>query len=83
MPVILICTVEDVQTYKGKNGFGANVTVSAMLEKRRKSLTFNTNNEDFAEELEAYLQKEVTIKIILSQSSFGLRFGELMEVIPS
>jgi hypothetical protein len=81
MPVIIIGVVEDVQTYRGKNGFGANITLSALIDKRRKSLTFTNNNESIVRSFEDNLQKEVTVKILLSQSNFGLRLGEVLEVI--
>jgi hypothetical protein len=81
MPVIIIGTVEDVQTYQGKNGFGANITMSALIEKRRKSLTFNCTDRDIVKNFENLLQNEVTVKIALGQSNFGLRLGEVLEVV--
>lgn len=83
MPVIIIGTVEDVQTYQGKNGFGANITMSTLIDKRRKSLTFNNNNKETVAEFEENLQHEVTVKIVLSQSNFGLRLGDIIEVVPA
>lgn len=83
MPVIIIGTIEDVQTYQGKNGFGANITISTLINKRRKSLTFNNNNKETVAQFEENLQHEVTVKIVLSQSNFGLRLGEIIEVVPA
>lgn len=83
MPVIITGTVEDVQTYQGKNGFGANITISTLINKRRKSLTFNNNNKETVAEFEENLQHEVTVKIVLSQSNFGLRLGDIIEVLPA
>ena len=83
MPVIIIGIVEDVQTYQGKNGFGANITMSTLIDKRRKSLTFNNNDREIVAEFEENLQHEVTVKIVLSQSNFGLRLGEILEVVPA
>jgi len=82
MPVIIIGTVEDVNSYEGKNGFGANITMSALLNKRRKTLTFNTKDRDLAQKFELSLQEQVTVKIELVQSNFGLRLGEIFELIP-
>jgi hypothetical protein len=83
MPVIIIGTVEDVQTYQGKNGFGANITMSTLIDKRRKSLTFNNSDRSIVTQFEENLQHEVTVKISLSQSNFGLRLGDIMEVVPA
>lgn len=83
MPIIIIGIVEDVQTYQGKNGFGANITMSALIDKRRKSLTFNNSDRDIVKMFEDNLQKEVTVKLLLSQSSFGLRLGDIIEIVPS
>lgn len=83
MPTIIIGTVEDVQTYEGKSGFGANITMSALIEKRRKSITFNTRSRELSEKFEKELQKEVTVKIELSQSNFGLRLGDIYEFHPN
>lgn len=82
MPIIIIGIVEDVQSYEGKNGFGANITMSALLNKRRKTLTFNTKDRDLAQKFELSLQEQVTVKIELVQSNFGLRLGEILEFVP-
>jgi hypothetical protein len=83
MPVIIIGIVEDVQTYEGKNGFGANITMSALIDKRRKTLTFNVKDKGLAASFEKQLQCEITLKIELSQSNFGLRLGEILELVPA
>lgn len=80
MPVIIIGTIEDVKTYTGKNGFGATVSVSALIDRRRKTITFNTNSAEKANILEEHLQEECTIKIMLDQSNFGLRFGDILDI---
>ena len=82
MPIIIIGIVEDVQSYEGKNGFGANITMSALLNKRRKTLTFNTKDRDLAQKFELNLQQQVTVRIELVQSNFGLRLGEIFELVP-
>lgn len=80
MPVTIKGVVEDVQTYEGKNGFGATITLSALLEKRRKTISFNTKSREYASLFEGNLQNEVTVKIVLSQSNFGLRLGDIIQV---
>lgn len=80
MPVIIIGTIEDVKTYTGKNGFGATISLSALIDRRRKTITFNTNSAEKANLLEEHLQEECTIKIMLDQSNFGLRFGDILDI---
>lgn len=83
MPVIIIGTVEDVQSFEGKNGFGANITLSTLRDKRRKTITFMTRSKELSSTFEENLQCEVTVQIELSQSSFGLRLGDIIEVVPA
>lgn len=81
MKIIIHGTVEDVETYESaKNGFGATVTVSALEDKKRKSLTFNTRDTLQASVLNQKLQEEVVLEIELIQNNFGLRFGEIISV---
>lgn len=80
MPVIILGTIEDVRPYEGKNGFGANVVISTKVERRTKRLEFRVNDRAVADKLESLLDNEVTIRIELEQSSFGIRFGDLLEV---
>ena len=80
MPIYIICTVEDVEKYTGKNGFGANVTVSYLLDKKRKSLKFNTSSAENASLLEGFLQEQVTLILTLEQNNFGNRIGELISI---
>lgn len=82
MPVIMIGIVEDVEIYEGKNGFGANITMSALIQKRRKTISFNVKDKELAARFELNLQKEVTVKIELGQNTFGLRLGEVLELVP-
>lgn len=82
MPVILIGIVEDVNSYEGKNGFGANITMSTLMNKRRKTISFNTKDKDLAAKFELNLQEQVTVKIELAQNNFGLRLGEILELVP-
>ncbi len=78
MIVKILCNVENVEGYTGKNGFGANVTVSQLIDKKRSLLTFSTKNEEIAKKLENYLQEKVDLEIELNQSNFGLRMGEVI-----
>lgn len=80
MPVVIIGTIEDVNAYEGKNGFGANVTISRKVNKRTKRLEFRVSDKSVADKLEQLLDTEVTIQIELDQSNFGIRFGNLIEV---
>lgn len=80
MPVVIIGTVEDVKTFTGKNGFGATITLSRLMNKRRKTITFNVNNAEIANKLELHLQEEVEISIVLEQNNFGLRFGDVIDL---
>jgi len=80
MPVYFSGILEDVKAYEGKNGFGANVTISSKIGKRTKRIEFRVNEKATAEKLESLLGEEVTIKIELEQNSFGLRLGNLLEV---
>lgn len=80
MPIYLICTIEDVEKYTGKNGFGANIVVSTLLEKKRKSLKFNITNAEQASILEEHLQETVTLILTLDQNNFGTRISNLLSV---
>lgn len=82
MPIYLVCTIEDVEKYTGKNGFGANIVVSTLQDKKRKSLKFNTTSAEHASILECHLQDEVTLILTLDQNNFGLRIGSLVSVTP-
>ncbi len=35
MQIKMNCNIENVETYTGKNGFGANITVSQLVNKKR------------------------------------------------
>lgn len=79
MPVSFSGLLEDVNGYEGKNGFGANITVSQKVGNRIKRLEFRINNKDLAIELEKLLMNNVDFVIELDQNNFGLRFGEIYE----
>lgn len=80
MPIYLICTIEDVKKYTGKNGFGANIVVSTLLEKNRKNLEFNIASAEQASILEEGLQEQFTLILTLDQSKFGTRIGGLLSI---
>jgi len=80
MPIDIIGLLEDVQTFEGKNGFGANVTVSTKVDRKTKRVTFMIKDKNVANKLETLLDTEVVIKIELNQNNFGLRFGEVLNV---
>ncbi len=81
MQIKMNCNIENVETYTGKNGFGANITVSQLVNKKRQLLTFNTTNAEFANVLENHLQEEGEITIELNQNNFGLRLGEILDYV--
>lgn len=80
MPVIIIGIIEDVKSYEGKNGFGATVVISRKINKRTKRIEFNIRDKSMADTLETKLDEEVTLEIELDQSSFGIRFGNILSV---
>lgn len=80
MPIYIICIVENVESYTGKNGFGANVLVSYLQDKKRKTLTFNVKSAENANILGEHLQDEVTLILSLEQNNFGTRIGDLVSV---
>lgn len=80
MEIIIIGTVEDVSPYNGKSGYGCNIKISQLKDKKRKELTFITKSPIIAEKLDLKLQEEVTLKIVLEQNNFGLRFADVLEV---
>lgn len=80
MPVEICGLLEDVEMFEGKNGFGANVTLSTKIEKRTKRLTFMIKDESIANKLENLLDTDVVIKVELNQNNFGLRLGEVLDI---
>jgi len=82
MEIILRGMIEDVETYMGKNGFGARVTISNVVNKRRKNLAFITKDRSQADLLESHLQEEVEVKIVLEEDRYknALRFGDVLSV---
>lgn len=79
MLISIQCNIENVEKYTGKNGFGANITVSQLgSDKRRESLKFNTNNAELASVLEQHLQEQMVLDLDLSQNNFGLRIGDVL-----
>lgn len=73
-------TVEDVQSYNGKNGFGANITISQLINKKRSLLTFTVNSSELANIFEENLQEQVNLQLELIQNNFGLRIGAVADL---
>lgn len=80
MKINIECNVENVEKYQGKNGFGANITVSQLIDKKRQLLTFNTSNAEYANLLEGKLQETVNLDLELNQSNFGLRISDIIDI---
>lgn len=80
MIITIVGTIENVEKYNGKNGFGATITVSQLIEKKRSLLSFNTSSAEVASRFEDHLQDEMEIDIELSQNNFGLRLGDVVNL---
>ena len=80
MKISIECNIENVDTYTGKNGFGANITVSQLVDRKRQLLTFNTSNGEYANILECKLQETVVLELELNQSNFGLRITDIIDI---
>ena len=80
MKCVLMGTVENVQEFEGKNGYGATITLSSVEKKKRTFLNFNTKVKSIAMQFEDKLQEETEVTIDLQQNNFGLRLGEVFSV---
>ena len=80
MLIKLDCIIENVESYTGKNGYGANVTVSQLNDKKRSLLNFSTSSAEIASHLEEHLQENVNIELELIQNNFGLRIGQITDL---
>ena len=80
MKISIECNIENVEKYTGKNGFGANITVSQLVDRKRQLLTFNTSNAEYANILECKLQETVVLELELNQSNFGLRITDIIDI---
>ena len=80
MKISIECNIENVETYTGKNGFGANITVSQLVDRKRQLLTFNTSNAEYANILECKLQETVVLELELNQSNFGIRITDIIDI---
>lgn len=78
MKINVNCIIENVETYTGKNGFGANVIISQLVNKRRELLEFSTTSAENAKLLEEHLQEEMELELELTQNKFGIRIGEII-----
>lgn len=81
MKCVLIGTIENVNSYEGKNGFGATISMSTVENKRREIVEFNTKDKELAEGFEEALQENATVEIQLIQNKFGLRFGDITSFV--
>lgn len=81
MPGIFIGTIDDVTCYEGKNGWRGNLILSTKVNKRRKTLEIPFDDRSLFDKFEENIENEVTVKIILESNKFGLRFGEVLEVV--
>lgn len=81
MKCVLMGTVENVKCFEGKNGFGATISMSTVVDKRREMIEFNTKDEDLAQDFEQALQEEATVEIELTQNKFGLRLGNVLSFV--
>lgn len=77
MPIEFEGLLEDVESYQGKSGFGANITVSAKIGRKTKRLTFRTSDKNMATELEELLDQNVHFYVLLEQNSFGTRISDV------
>lgn len=80
MPVEVCGLLEDVETFEGKNGFGANITVSTKVDKKTKRITFMTRSKEIVAKLEPLLDTNIILNIELNQNNFGLRFGDILNI---
>lgn len=80
MPVEIRGLLEDLETYEGKNGFGANVTLSTKIDRKTKRLSFNLKDKKMADELDSLLDTDVILTVELIQNNFGLRFGNIIGI---
>lgn len=78
MKCILIGTIENVNGYEGRNGFGANITISSVENKRRESIEFNVKDKKIADEFEELLQEEISVQLEITQNKFGTRLGDVL-----
>lgn len=79
MLITINCNIENVEKYQGKNGFGANITVSQLINKKRNLLVFNTTNAEIANILEEHLQDTVNLSLELVQNNFGIRINDIID----
>lgn len=80
MPVTINGLLEDVQEYEGKNGFGANVTISQKIGKKTKRITFIIKDKSLALRFSDLLDCEVSLCIAVVQNNFGTRFGDVYSI---
>lgn len=72
-------TLDNVEQYEGKNGWGCTITVSAVIDKRREYLKFNTKDRSLYKLAESKLQESVSLTLNVVQNNFGTRL-ELVSI---
>ena len=80
MPIEIIGLLEDVETFEGKSGFGANITISTKVDKKTKRITFMSRSKEHVATLETMIDTDVNVTVLLGQNNFGLRIGEIQSV---
>lgn len=72
--------VDDCSEYTGKSGWGANAVISCRHGKKRKSVEISIKDKEIYGYIEDKLGEEVQIEMILEDTKFGLRLGEILNV---
>lgn len=79
---ILDVTVENAEDYTGKNGWGAKVAISQLIDKKRETNNLTTKNESVFRSANELLQQKVNIVVNWTQNNFGDRMGEIISLSP-
>lgn len=74
----LNANIENVEEYEGKNGYGCNVTVSQLINKKRELLTFTIKDKSMARVFENSLQEQLDLEVdLMYNAKFGLRIADV------
>lgn len=80
MQITLIAILDSIDSFSSKNGFGFSFVLGFIDENQRRTLTIMSRDVRIFELLKNRLQQEVEVKVKLIQNSFGLRFGDVIDV---
>lgn len=80
---LLGVTVENAEEYNGKNGWGANISFSELVDKKRETNYLLTKNETIYKDSVSLLQQKVNVTFNWIQNSFGNRIGEIVSLSPA